>query len=211
MGTNDLTYGPLHRGWHIQTQYAPFFTSILDRLLERFEYMVNRHGRVLFIRFDMRYPKDIAYPPDNLALQEFVNNLTQQLRRLKIDSQYVWVREKKEAARGSEEPRNHHYHFVLLLDGHDIKNTYYHIEYVTKLWAGVLGVTDRRGLIHDCRGSDGEFVVSNGAMICRNSPDFEATFGHCYYWASYLAKQETKDHTPYHVRRVGCSELRDNV
>ena len=175
-------------------------TAILDRLLHLMNTMTEDHCKVLFIRFDIRFPNNYFPPSDNSIFQRFFENFIRHLQRQVLDPHYLWVREQSKE-------KHQHYHVVLLLDGNKTQSIYGHLNLAESLWAKSLGLPDASGLICYCTESRDGIAQHNGLMMRRGSPDFPLVFNTCFEWASYLAKINTKGNAPNGVREWGSSQL----
>ncbi|RXF78016.1 inovirus Gp2 family protein [Desulfovibrio sp. DS-1] len=178
----------------------PCRIDILNAIIDRIEYMTSRFSRVLFIRFDLLYPRDFYSPRGNDDIQRFFNSFTSYLSRKGIAFQYVWVREQSRE-------KHQHYHVMLLLNGNLTCHSWNHMEKADQLWQSALGI-DYPGLLHRCdRSRDGtrhpDFI-----HLDRHDACYERDIQRCVEWASYLAKTRTKGYAPLNVREWGASTLR---
>ncbi|MDD2389219.1 MAG: inovirus-type Gp2 protein [Desulfobacterales bacterium] len=165
------------------------YKEILEPIDNLLKTMINKHNKVLFIRFDLTYPQYGNFSNNNELLSRFIETLTVYWKRKKIDPLYLWVREQATSD-------NHHYHFMLLLNGNLIQNPFRVFEKAEELWGRCLGVVGK-GLVH--KGID--------LMIRRNTPEFEQQRQDCFKHASYLAKVYSKGSAPPGVRGMGMSNL----
>ena len=179
-----------------------FYVEILQVIESLFNYMTMHHGKVFFIRFDLRYPANSAltYRDDNVLLTRFIESLTLYYKRKKADPKYLWVREH------SNKTGQFHYHFLLLLNGDLIWNGYGIKTKATDLWRGCLdlSVEAGSGLVHLCEYNDDQY---GGIKINRNDPHLKQVFEKCYQRASYLAKRYSKGGLPPYVNGFGCSRI----
>ena len=171
----------------------------LARLEALIENMKNHHSKVLFIRFDVRYPEHTAFPSDNILFSTFMAAFIKHLERNGLDPAYLWVREQNQAA-------NQHYHCILLLNGHKIQNYYPVLQKADALWSNMLGVPCQ-GLVHFCDTRPDGSRQKNGLMIRRDKHSQEGLEDQCFQWGSYLAKTATKDDNLYNTRSVGNSRI----
>ena len=203
MRTANITYEPSFEGLPIQA-YPSMDMGCHGEILERgrdiLNYMILKHCRVLFIRFDLRFPITMACPTDNTAIQRFIDSFTVNLGRGGYDPRYLWVRERSGDGRC-------HYHVALWLDGTKTYSAFYHFDIAESLWASALGIDDAKYLVERCQAIARDNSRKSALMIVRGAPNFEETRNHCFYWFSYLAKTATKD-APFGVRSFGCSALR---
>ncbi|NHZ46313.1 YagK/YfjJ domain-containing protein [Nitratidesulfovibrio liaohensis] len=123
-----------HRDYPVQAYDGkPCRRDILDAIIDRIEYMTNRFSRVLFIRFDLRYPRDFYSSRKNNDIQRFFNSFTRYLSRKGIAFQYVWVREQSRE-------KHQHYRVMLPLNGNLTCHSWNHIERAERLWQRALGI-----------------------------------------------------------------------
>ncbi len=189
------------------------FNIILQKICERMTYMVQRFCRVLFIRFDLRFPQHYCLDGGNTEVTRLFKLLKDRSDYHGWNLQFIWVREQSRE-------KHQHYHCVVLLDGNKIRNYYPFLQTIEQLWANVLGVT-QQGLVHYCNRDRTGLPIDNGIMIRRprqasigvdrvtEEQAFQQDFEHCYNWASYLAKVNQKANTPKGVRRFGVSQIRN--
>lgn len=209
--TNDSSYNGLPINTGGNNQYS-CFGIILQKIRERMNYMVQRHSRVLFVRFDVRFPTSMITDGSN-------NQITRLFKMLMDNSTYkgyglqdIWVREQ---SRG----KHQHYHCVALLNGNRVQNYLAFLQKVSHAWNRVLEV-QCDGLIDFCNKDRNGNPVENGIMITRPKQDatgiekteqeqaFQKVFEACFYWATYLAKTNQKDNTPKGTRRFGVSAMK---
>jgi hypothetical protein len=192
--TKDNIYNG-HRLYNASKNNQGFYAEILNAIEMRFNYMIEAHSKVLFTRFDLRYPSGSTYKNDNELVSRFAEALRLYCKRKEYDPQYLWVRE-------LSENNQVHYHFMLLMNGNKIQNPYKLIhDYVLNLWKGCLGIQYGEGLVH--------YVYSNqsSGMILRNHPNLKQTIDAYYQHASYLAKVYSKGNMPAFVNGYGCSRI----
>jgi len=199
-----ITYESEHKMHQILADYEQglsCFEEILTVIKDRIDYMVSKHCRVLFIRFDVRYPACEGSPIGNNSFDRFIADFAKYLRYHKLDCHYIWCKE----FINFNKP---HYHMVMLLDGNKTKSIYNHLAKADELWARSLGLPqETKGLIDYCiKASDGS-PQENGLMIERNAPDFNIMYDRCYQWASYLAKANTKGCGPKFAKEFSCSQI----
>lgn len=165
-----------------------YYQEIIDSINKLLNTMIAKHNKVFFVRFDLTYPQHGNYPNDNQHLSKFTEGLIRHLNRKKYDPKYLWVREQSSSI-------NHHYHFIMLLNGNKTQNPYGLFEKAQSLWGQRLNV-DGSGLVHfgECR------------MIRRSSPEYKSSLQECMDLASYLAKVYSKGNVAPRVRQMGKSK-----
>ena len=191
-------------------QYA-FCHQIVDRIIDRIEHMTRRHNKVLFIRFDLRFPRDFPSDESNSKISRFWKIVGEEPGLEGMHFHYVWAREQKAA-------EHQHYHCVIMLDGNKVQSYRKVLSRFDAIWRGLFDFKVP-GLVWFCdRDREGN-SVENGIMIRR--PSRHATGGkreeqedqfrrdkdRCISWGSYLAKQNQKEFAPRRVRYYGASQL----
>jgi len=187
------------------------FVEMLQKIHDRLIYMVTKHCKVLFIRFDLRFPKDYYSDLSNDTVSHLFKILKENAGTKKIDFQFMWVREQSRE-------KHQHYHCILLINGSKVQNYRRVLEYISQIWARLLNCNPD-GLVDFChKNRDGQ-PVENGIMIRRPSHtlgEFEymaqentlfMDFDRVFRWASYLCKENQKSNTPHGVRRFGVSQI----
>ena len=171
----------------------PLNDDILSAIRQRFDYMINRHCRVLFVRMDIRFPDGTHPHTPNRTVSRFTASMCRTLRNHSLNPQYVWVREQA----CSENP---HYHFIWLLDGTKRRHPEFLFEAADRLWAKHLGLNHAGGLIERCwRGG-------NGILLERNNGDLSTRYSDCINRASYLAKTYTKGQAGLNTHEWAASQ-----
>lgn len=192
---NIGTYGKLHCN-----------KDILKTIYEQMETMSNKHNKVLFVRFDLRYPIGYESSDGSEHVSELFKRLVEKYQRQGVDTRYIWAREQK------NDQDVQHYHCVLLMDGNRVQRYFSILEVVTEIWGRILG-RDGRGLVDYCDRQGNGIMIrrpsSNavGPELMRQQNDYKEKFDQCYKWASYLAKVNQKAYTPYSMRSYGASRI----
>ncbi|MDD5598320.1 MAG: inovirus-type Gp2 protein [Victivallaceae bacterium] len=190
---SNITYQPFYNNLPIltdQERHLGCHTEILDRISTLFEYMLSKHCKVLFMRFDVRFPQFNYYPDDNTLFEKFIAGFIKHLKRQSLDPYYLWVRERSRE-------KHHHYHCILWLNGGKTRYIYSHLQKAEELWNRTLGLSPTyRGLIDYCMVSRDGQRQRNGIMLNRHDPELPAIIASCYAWGSYLSKANTKESIP---------------
>ena len=179
---------------------AGYHKVILDRIIDRLEFMQQRHSQVLAVHLIVRYPESIIAPENNDCFQYFIEEYRRFLALSGFDPHYIWVRERHNSP-------NPHYHLLLLLNGNEIR--YYRSpDRANQLWYFVLQRNfsisiPTSGLIHIVPAEYGDY----GVMLRRGD---EAIKRWAVQWFSYFAKLNTKGDAGRGVREFGSSILRKN-
>ncbi len=142
--------------------------------------MIERHSKVMVVRFDVRYPDNENIKLDTKDIYRFKYNLKRSLNREKIagghnvDAKILHVEEKNTS-------NNTHYHYAVIVNG-NAKNRYYPIvEKANQIWKKILK-TNEDGLVDYCNRNE------NGIIIDRNNANCERDIDKAIYQLSYLAK-----------------------
>jgi hypothetical protein len=179
-------------------QFGPLRQDIVSRGVNMLSHMRNKFQKVLFIRLDFHYPKNLPGVDSNTIFSNFNEELMEFFRHMGIYAKMLWNRES-----GGKNGRGHH-HAVLLLDGHKARSMYGHLEQIEYFWAKALGFSCLQpGLVDFCNHEKSDGFRDNGFMITRD--DGEA-FAEAVRWMSYLAKADRGD-SPKGVRSFGSSRL----
>ncbi len=209
--TNASNYHELPINTGINSQHS-CFSSILQKLYERMGYMTRKHSRVLFVRFDVRFPTSMITDGSNEQITRLFKMLMDSSTYHSYGLHYVWVREQSKE-------KHQHYHCVALLNGNKVQNHSAFLQSVSHAWNHVLGV-QCNGLINFCNKHRDGSPAENGVMIRRPKSGstgaeqaeqeraFNQAFENCFYWSSYLAKTNQKSNTPKGLRKFGVSVMR---
>lgn len=209
-----MTATPMFRE-HIETLSPEIDPSIYREdihasTLNRLNYMINQHCKVLVVRFDVRFPAGYIHDGSNREISEL-------LKRMKgyrsgfadnVEVHYVWVREQV----SSLVP---HYHVILFIDGSKIQNPFGILQSAESIWQGVIGVV-QPGLVHFCcqDGSVGHVMLirpsseQQGPALEAQMWQFDMAYRDALVRLSYLAKRYSKGDTPYRARAYGYSQGR---
>lgn len=194
-----------HRGYPLLDYDGPgagYFTAILDRLIERFEYQLEAFSKVLVVRLVVKYPKQIAAMTSNHCFQYFIEEYRRKLAMHGFSPHYVWVRE----LHGSHNP---HYHLILFLDGNTIPY-FKKMNEANHLWQKALrrfhpeACTLPPLLIFKCPARYCGVPMNHGINVSRNNrPIRLETLRIC----SYIAKINTKGSSPLDCNDFHASKL----
>lgn len=214
MNYHSTTNAPYFQGLPINTgldgEHA-CYDFMLYRIYRHMNLMVEKHNKVLFIRFDLRFPQAFRDDKSNDKVSRLFKILREHYAYRGIDLQFMWFREQSRE-------KHQHYHCVVLLDGNKIQHYYPVLEYISSVWGGLLKFNPN-GLVDYCEFDRAGNPAKNGIMIRRPSSVatgetlfdqeqmFNMNFENCYKWASYLAKVNQKENTPAGVRRFGLSQM----
>ena len=175
--------------------------DILQSLEKLFVHMTNKHSKVLFIRFDVRYPFNyqLQETQTNKLFSRFMAALVLYYQRQGYDPHYLWVRDGSDGA-------HPHYHVVFMLNGHKAKYYMPVLKNAEQLWGYQLK-QNAKGLIFYCNRDWNGNPQDNGICIRRDRAGYRETYNRCFRWGSSLAKASSKECTPYYTRQYGLSRL----
>ena len=160
--------------------------DILECIESSLDYMLEKHSKVLSIRFDVRYPKD-DITCDKNKIYNFNYNFKRILNRERIEGGH-----RTDPVLISVPEQHHedhkHFHYLLLVNGNAHRSTTNIHKKANSLWKNMNNSTED-GLVDFCN-KNGD----NGIMIDKNSEDFEDQYNRAFYQASYLAKTTGKEH-----------------
>ena len=183
--------------------------SILQKIDQIMTDMSNRHSKVLFMRYDVRFPQGCAYPDDNELFSQFQESFIKNRKREGYDPAYIAVRE-------CSWEKHQHYHVVLMMNGHKTQSPHDHIQTAERLWEKTLNLSPKcdntgratsYGLIDDCMRNRQGQPQENGVMLRKDDPEYERKYDQCFRRCSYLAKVNQKDSSPKHQRELFSSRI----
>ncbi|HIW01450.1 MAG TPA: inovirus Gp2 family protein [Candidatus Desulfovibrio intestinipullorum] len=192
----------------------PVMPELYQKAQALLEEYLERHSKVLPIRFDVRYPQDFQEDKgdmnktdfandkeqvstiDNNDISKFMAKLIQHYKRKKLDPAYMWTREQER----SETP---HCHGMLLMNGHKIQNPYGVFSKAEELWQKTIG-SNQPGLIHHCNKNPDGSYRKNGEVFRRS----EGIPEHVQRQISYMVKPSGKGEPKDGLRDFGMSRLK---
>ena len=214
MRSERITYEKQYQGHPIMTDSTKkqgCKEAILQKIDQIMTDMSNRHSKVLFMRYDVRFPQDYEHTNDNELFSQFQETFIKNRKRKGYDPAYIAVRE------GSRE-KHQHYHVALMLDGHKTQSIHDHIQTAERLWEKILnlppknddaGRTTCYGLIDDCMRNRQGQPQENGVMLRKDDPDYDSKYDQCFRRCSYLAKVNQKGSASKHQREVFSSRIQN--
>ena len=206
MTKSKVTYDSEFNGSKIltdQDKKQGCYVNILESIKDNFDHMADKHSKVLFMRYDIRFPQDNKIPEQDKTFRDFHANWIKNLKRNNLDPHYLWTREQSKE-------KHSHYHGILLLDGNKTQSIHGHIEKAEELWHKALDIdpANNKGLVNDCtKGRDGT-THKNGIMLRKDDPEYTEKKNQCFEWSSYLAKENTKGNAPKGCRTFAYSRLK---
>ena len=192
----------------------PVMPKLNQKAQELLENYTERHSKVLAIRFDLRYPdkyqqhkgdpnqtelatdKEEMSTMDNGDICKTISALNKYFGRKGLDPAYLWVREQKTS-------EAHHYHAMLLLNGHKTQNPYEAFSKAEALWQKTIG-SEQKGLIHYCNKNPDGSYRKNGEVFRRS----EGIPEHVQRQISYMVKPSGKGEPKDGLRDFGMSRLK---
>ena len=106
MRNERITYDDQYHGHPIMTdkdRQLGCTESILQKVDQIMTDMSNRHSKVLFMRYDVRFPQGYDYPNDNETFSRFQESFIKNRKRAGYDPAYIAVRE-------CSREKHQHYH-----------------------------------------------------------------------------------------------------
>lgn len=191
-----------------QFNILPFQSGLYSNILEYQERLMNdslqRHSKVIQIRFDLHYPSDGSVLPSFHHISSFTEIISKRFKRMnisshKVDLHYLWAREVVD----SDYP---HYHFIFWINANAIQNKYTIFNLVGEVWGNVLN-TDGSRLVHYCLNKNRNPRYDNGIIMNKYSDDYEKAMNEAFRAGSYLAKVDDKDALNKSERKFGHSRI----
>ena len=181
--------------------------DILSQIIARLNWMINHHNKVLFIRFDIRFPNGYPHDGNNHEISSLLRRLRENLGYSSVEVQYTWVRERV----GSPLP---HYHVAMLVDGSKIQNPMGILLEADRIWNHTIGYGGT-GLVNFCchDGGVGHVMlrrpssVAEGEALETAQCQFRDAYDDAMRRIMYLAKSYSKGNTPPRVREFGCTQM----
>lgn len=187
-----------------------YIQKILNDIKGNVDCMIGQHCKVLLVRFDLRFPAGTIHQERNDEISQFIKALSNFYTDQGIATRYIWAREQW----NSDAP---HYHVAFLLNGS-------RVQYPMNVWLKAAEIWSRitngsHALVHQCWATPIGRDFTGGIMIRRPSAmavghelaeqqqAYAYAYGKALEWLSYLAKENSKDDTPFRVRRYGSSRL----
>ena len=197
-------------GYTHEPENYTYIPEILERIKQRMDLMLAQHCKVLFVRFDVRFPLGTVHRGKNEEISWLMKVLMSYYYEHGVAAHYVWVREQKD----SEAP---HYHVIVLLNGSRIQYPMGVWTKAAEIWSEI--TSGPLALVEQCWARPIGRDLSGGIMIRRHTSTavghdlveqqqaYEYAGGAALGWGAYLAKEYSKDKTPPGVRRFGSSQL----
>jgi hypothetical protein len=188
-----------------------YIDEITNCIKQRIDLMLSNNCKVLFVRFDVRFPTGTIHLGMNEEISRLMKDLMSYYYHVEqVAAHYIWVREQCK----SDAP---HYHVIVLLNGSKFQQP-------TKVWAKAAEIWSRitngpYALVQQCWAKPIGRDFTGGIKIRRptrtavgddligQQQEYDRAYGAAIGWGAYLAKESSKDNTPPGVRRYGSSQL----
>ena len=181
----NITFDSNYRNHPINSNKSGCYEKALKKLDDVMNDMLDKHSKIMTVRFDIRYPDNDNINPSSERISDFAYNLKRSLDREtfegghKTDAKVIHVQE--------QESSNHpHHHFAVIVNANAKQNAYPILEKANTIWKKMMK-TNEDGLVDFCN------RYENGIIIRRNSPDYEEQYDMTFYQLSYLAKVRGKE------------------
>ena len=173
------------RVWPVNANKSGVYTHILRPLLSQYIYMLEHYSKVFVYRFDLHLA---AYTEKNQVMTDFNRHLQKRIQQhYKIkEIAYCWVREQEKA-------KQQHYHYVLMLDGHRVRQPY-----TINSW--IFEIAEMLDLLRP--------HLSGYHYIAKHKSDYDEKLQEACYHISYLAKARGKGYRPIQTNDYSTSRLK---
>lgn len=179
-----------------KTRHGPdlgSYEKIVKAVIERLEFMTDKHSRVLATHFTLTFPRQISCNEQD-AIRRFIRDYRTVLYRCNFDPQFVWCIEKSPDL-------GLHLHFFLYLDGNLLKSSYNVWELACNVWSAKLNLPIYTGYVSYSR-------QTPYRRLERGAEDFQKEKSRIIEWGSYLAKVQTKHLDAYRRPCWDASEMK---
>jgi len=180
----NITFDSNYRNHPINSNKSGCYEKALKKIENIMDDMLDKHSKIMTVRFDIRYPDNDNINPSSERISDFAYNLKRSLDREtfegghKTDAKVIHVQEQE----SSSHP---HHHFAVIVNANAKQNAYPILEKANTIWKKMMN-TSEDGLVDYCN------KYENGMVIRRNSPDYEEQYDKTFYQLSYLAKVRGK-------------------
>jgi len=185
----SITYETTYNNHPINTnkeKQLGCYTKALEKIESTLDRMLEKHSKIMLVRFDVRYPDDGNIICKSNQPSDFAYNLKRCLNREKIagghrvDAKIIHVQEQDT----SERP---HFHFAVVVNANAKNKAFPILQKADALWKTMMN-TEQGGLVDFCNTKKNGIVVDKGKM------DFQERYDEVFHQASYLAKTRGKEH-----------------
>ena len=181
----NITFDSNYRNHPINSNKSGCYEKALKKLDDVMNDMLDKHSKIMTVRFDIRYPDNDNINPSSERISNFAYNLKRSLDREtfegghKTDAKVIHVQEQE----SSSHP---HHHFAVIVNANAKQKAYPILEKANSIWKKMMN-TNEDGLVDYCNKHE------NGMVIRRNSADYEEQYDKTFYQLSYLAKVRGKE------------------
>ena len=181
----SITFDSNYRNHPINSNKSGCYEKALKKIENIMDDMLDKHSKIMTVRFDIRYPDNDNINPSSERISDFAYNLKRSLDREtfegghKTDAKVIHVQEQE----SSSHP---HHHFAVIVNANAKQNAYPILEKANTIWKKMMN-TSEDGLVDYCN------KYENGMVIRRNSADYEEQYDKTFYQLSYLAKVRGKE------------------
>ena len=196
------------------------YSQIMDKFVERLDYMTDKHRKVLFLRCDVRFPKGYTAKGTNEEFLTLMQDTRSGMKERGIEMQDVWAREqvRSENPRAQKQNENPHYHVAILLNGSKVQNAMPVLQGISETWKKITS-SPKDGLIDHANRDEKRRKVppethinrpsseASGEVLVEQTAKFEEAKDEAICRTDYLSKAYSKGNAPPGVREFGSSEL----
>lgn len=187
----------------LQTPHTHTYREeMITPLGQLLSYYVEKHTKVITVRFDLHFPQDYPRMLNNSAISETIAYVVKKYKRQGLDPMYFWAMEQHQSP-------HQHYHVVLFLDAQKVRSYSHVFHNVESAWGRALEA-DVRGCVHHCNTVQGKVDMErNGLQIrrCDGSEAMQQQMQAVYNQISYVAKEDTKAPSKDGLRNFGMSQI----
>ena len=212
MPKKDTFTGDDYRGYELVHKNQKYSKRFLDKAIDLIDTMTERHSKVLTVRVDVRYPRNISSDGTNKDFQHLTENIMREYERKGYDPQYLARREQKKS-------KNPHLHLELVLDGSKKRDRGSVLRDIENQWSNVLGIMPEeihtQKLIFPCNTDTQGNSRCNGYLIERPKKGdidglikYQEDKYHAIKQLSYLCKRDKGDMTPSRTRKIFTSQFK---
>lgn len=171
-----------------------YYTVYLSNNRDLLNAMLARHSKVLFLRFDLRFPEAYCWPEPISYLLRFLDCYRRWLVEHDFDPQYGIRMEKMTSA-------NPHFHVALLLNGNNANagHAWFYKQQAENCWLKAVGECTV-GLVDYCHRDYRGASLPEGTLVIRppqwtgievqTTPEYQEVFKAMSYLAKYVPEDQ---------------------
>ena len=184
----NITFETMYNNHSINTnkeKQLGCYTKALEKIERSLDRMLEKHSKIMLVRFDVRYPDDENIMYKSNQPSDFAYNLKRSLNREKtigghkVDAKVIHVQEQD----SSKKP---HFHFAVVVNANAKNRAFPILQKADALWKTMMK-TEQGGLVDFCNSK------RNGIVIDKHKEDFQEHYDEVFHQASYLAKTRGKE------------------